>query len=76
MKTYGGIVSFIPRPLYLPNKAPQVAKGKEAGWVRERSGRGRENKTLCSYLESNPGRLARSLVIVLTDISWFMRKLN
>jgi hypothetical protein len=34
-----------------------------------RSGRGAEKKSLCSYQESNPGRLGRNSVTILTDLS-------
>jgi hypothetical protein len=55
------MVSFTLRPLY--------SLDRRLGEPQSRSGGGGEEKTPCPCRESNPGRPARSLVIILTKLT-------
>jgi hypothetical protein len=62
------VVSFTPRPLYPRSKSPRHPLDLRLGGPPSRSGRGGEEKIPCSCRESNPSRLVRSLVTILTEL--------
>jgi hypothetical protein len=69
------VVNFTPRPVYRQGKSLQYPLGKGLGEPQDRYGRSDE-KNLCSYRKSNPGRPARSIVTILTEPPRLNRAVN
>jgi len=64
------VVTFTPRPFYLRGKRPRYPVDRRLSELQSRSGRDGEEKKShhCPCRDFNPGRPARSLVTVLTDL--------
>jgi hypothetical protein len=58
----------------LPGKSPRYPLGRKLGGPHSRSGRDGEEKSLCPCQESNPGRPARNLATILTELLWLQIK--
>jgi hypothetical protein len=66
-------VGFTPLPLYLQGKSPCYTVDMRLDGTQGRYGRGGEEKNY-PYLfwESNRGRPVRSVITVLTELSWLL----
>jgi hypothetical protein len=58
----------MPSPLYPQGKSPRYPLHRRLGRPQNRSGRGYEEKNLRPYRELKPGRIAHSLVTLLTEL--------
>jgi len=66
----GVVVSFTPQPIYSRGKSPPYPLDRKLGGPQSRSGRGGEEKRIPSFppQELNPGRPARNLFSILTEV--------
>jgi hypothetical protein len=69
------VVNFTLRPLYLRGKSPRYPLQRRLCGSQSRSVHSGGEKNPCPYRELKPGRLARSLVTILTELSRFPRRI-
>jgi len=62
----------MPRPFYPQGKIPSLPTEYEARWTQRRSERGDEQKKPYPCREWDPGRPARRLVTILTELPVFV----
>jgi hypothetical protein len=62
------MVTFTPRPLYARGNCLRYQLDRRLGWARALPGRCVEEKHTCPYRKSNPGRPARRIVTILTEL--------
>jgi hypothetical protein len=70
-----GVVSFTFRPLYPRERAPYPLNMRLGG-IQSRSRCGGEERNSCTSRKPNPGHPARTVVTILTRLSWLLEYWN
>jgi hypothetical protein len=68
------VVSYTTRLLYPRRRSPGYPMDRRLSGSQSRTGRSEGKKNPCPCRGSNPIRLARNLVTLLTELTWFLRK--